>query len=68
MVKIIPKPVAIAVIMPISPTIIPLRYGSDFLRPKLAPDESRKVLLGPGETAVTKLKIATDTSNPQLIG
>jgi hypothetical protein len=53
--------------MPARPTMMPFRYGSDFLRPKLAPDERRKVLLGPGVTDVTKLKTATDTNKPQVM-
>jgi hypothetical protein len=46
---------------------MPFRYGTDFRSPKLAPDESKKVLFGPGETEVTKLKIATDTNKLQVM-
>jgi hypothetical protein len=47
--------------------MIPIRYGMDFFRPKLTPDESRNVLFGPGVTEVTKLKIAAESKSPAVM-
>jgi len=48
--------------------MMPNRYGTDLLSPKLAPDDKRKVLFGPGDTEVTKLNTATDINKPKVIG
>ncbi len=62
-----PRPNPIANIMPQSPAMIPMRYGMDFFRPKLTPEESKKVLFGPGVTDVTKLKIAAESKRPAVM-
>jgi hypothetical protein len=54
--------------MQVRPARMPFTYGTDFFNPKLAPDESKKVLFGPGDTDVTKLKIAADANKLQVIG
>ena len=47
--------------------MMPFKYGNDLRSPKLAPEESKKVLFGPGVTEVTKLNTATETSELQVM-